>query len=521
MSGWGTTDAGGGDAWGSGGGDALDTSAWAVPSAPVEPIATSTDVLASGGDDSFNDNSGGFSAPAGDDLGGDNTFNEGLDDEHRPQNDVTCRMCNEPGHFSKDCPNKGPPPSPCRYCKSPEHWSNDCPEKPEGPEPCFRCGEIGHRLRDCLMPVVCRVCEKEGHTGKECPNVTCKNCGETGHWMGECSNPRHIDRSHIPDITGESAWKKIEAAAIVRDIDDLKEAIDMYVKAIPETTYAALEEAFRSQNVKAYIMALERPSLAMTLTNMDLQGNIDKKYAISYRFSDKPVRPKEREGWPSCEENKERLANAGEPITRLVPKCMNCNQLGHISKTCTEVKNENLDKPTIKCILCEEEGHRARDCPNEREKRDDRPPRECRNCGSTEHIAKDCDQPRKAGDDVECHKCHEMGHFSRDCPNSGGGGGGSMACYNCNQEGHMSRDCTEPHKPHQVGNSNNETEGGDDFGDSAGTNAFGGENTFGGDGIDGAGGNNDVAPANDTDAGPTSSTAEDPWNLGGGGGGTW
>ena len=36
-----------------------------------------------------------------------------------------------------------------------------------------------------------------------------------------------------------------------------------------------------------------------------------------------------------------------------------------------------------------------------------------------------------------------VGHFSRDCPQGGGGGG---ACHNCGEEGHRKQDCTSPRK---------------------------------------------------------------------------
>lgn len=102
--------------------------------------------------------------------------------------------------------------------------------------------------------------------------------------------------------------------------------------------------------------------LAITYTNMDLQGNLDKKYTVSYRLSPKHQRPKEKDAWPKTpEENLTRLADAGEAVDRGIPKCSNCEQLGHTMKACREEKRDT-DQTQVKCFNCEEVGHRVRDC---------------------------------------------------------------------------------------------------------------------------------------------------------------
>lgn len=46
------------------------------------------------------------------------------------------------------------------------------------------------------------------------------------------------------------------------------------------------------------------------------------------------------------------------------------------------------------------------------------------------------------GSDRACYGCGQTGHQKRDCPTSGGGGGGN-ACYGCGMTGHQKRDCPQ------------------------------------------------------------------------------
>ncbi|KAI1778262.1 hypothetical protein F4818DRAFT_291774 [Hypoxylon cercidicola] len=145
-------------------------------------------------------------------------------------------------------------------------------------------------------------------------------------------------------------------------MDTVKEAIQEYLKAEQRITYVDMENAFRAQDLKLHLIALENPSMLPTHTHMDLQGNLDKKYRVHYRWSDKPLRPREADAWPkSAEENMERLKDAGETVDRGLPKCSNCDEIGHISKRCPQDKTEK-ERVTIMCYNCDQPGHRVRDC---------------------------------------------------------------------------------------------------------------------------------------------------------------
>ncbi|GFP56109.1 cellular nucleic acid-binding protein homolog [Trichoderma asperellum] len=305
---------------------------------------------------------------------------------------------------------------------------------------CFGCGEEGHRRADCpnAGEQTCRYCKKEGHMVKDCPDkppMICANCGEEGHFRKNCENARKINRDHVADTTPDDAWAKIKQAARERDSDDVKEAVEEYVKALGgEVTYRQIQEKLMEENVKLWLISLER-ELIDTFTNMDLQGNIDKKYSVSFRFSDKPERPREIDGWPQGHaEILSRLEDAGMVVDRGLPKCYNCGELGHTSKGCTQERVEHAsEKPKISCYNCGNEGHRVRDCPEPRVDKF-----ACKNCGKSGHRIAECPEPPNL-DNVECRKCNKTGHFAKDCPDGGG-----RACRNCGQEGHISKDCDQP-----------------------------------------------------------------------------
>ncbi|KAL9052556.1 MAG: hypothetical protein Q9206_004266 [Seirophora lacunosa] len=264
-----------------------------------------------------------------------------------------------------------------------------------------------------------------------------------GHITSECTNNKVFDFANVTTLPADDAWANVlstaREAVETRDLDDFREAIKVYQKAVKEVSYEEIEHSFRVNGIGIYLIATEPKDgeVLDTHTLINLNGKRDCQYKVGYYFKKTPRAASMAEGWPtSDEENFERLKDAGAPYERAdIKSCL--PEMGHTSKDCKQERQE-FGEIAMKCFNCDEEGHRTRDCKAARVDRF-----ACRNCKQSGHNAAECPEPRSA-EGVECKRCAEIGHFAKDCPNNPGG---SRACRNCGEEGHIAKECEKPKNP--------------------------------------------------------------------------
>lgn len=193
---------------------------------------------------------------------------------------------------------------------------------------------------------------------KDCPSKRpkfCKQCfAENDHNTIDCKNTKKLDLSDVPDMSEGEAWALITKASDDLEVDDFRETLKILSKANPALTYPAVEKELRKRDLSFFLIGLKK-EVAQAYTNVNLQGEVGKTYTLGvFTRSDSCPRPVLMEAWPKdAADNLLRLTDAGVPLSRGVPVCSACNQLGHTRKACKE-EVVAPERQTVTCVLCDE-----------------------------------------------------------------------------------------------------------------------------------------------------------------------
>lgn len=125
---------------------------------------------------------------------------------------------------------------------------------------------------------------------KDCPDKPaqmCRNCGEEGHVGQNCPNARKLDHTGTVDLPADDAWAKMIDAAKEKDLEDFREGMKSYTKAVPEVTYRQIEEALRNDESNVFLIAfVSIPRFSIELADLGRSRKSARRRRLSiYRAS--------------------------------------------------------------------------------------------------------------------------------------------------------------------------------------------------------------------------------------------
>jgi hypothetical protein len=156
--------------------------------------------------------------------------------------------------------------------------------------------------------------------------------------VAECKNPRKMDYSHVKSMEVEEAWALMARASEEDDMDDFKEHLMEYIKAMGKNgdpvTMDQLEMGFRANSIRYYLQSLTT-EVSFDKAIVGPSGQSGFEYTWMIARSERPTRSKALKNRlaASPEENLDRLAKAGTLVHELGPYCFACRgKLFHVPK---------------------------------------------------------------------------------------------------------------------------------------------------------------------------------------------
>ncbi|KAH3755902.1 DNA-binding protein HEXBP [Pelomyxa schiedti] len=223
----------------------------------------------------------------------------------QPHRNFGCNTCNQPGHFSKECPIKSsegtlssPDPMACHVCGAHDHVARRCPAAVPSDATCFHCNGKGHFAETCPdkdKPKVarpfdgkCYTCGKVGHFTRECPDrqkrreVCCYNCGKTGHMARSCPTkggigPTEPEHDSLPEDTLAKLRTMVEAELYPDSVESALQTLSAKgqaeMKRLTENSGQLSEELKQIEGEKLYVvMSTKDSALTGKMTGMLLES---------------------------------------------------------------------------------------------------------------------------------------------------------------------------------------------------------------------------------------------------------